>query len=222
MSHYNLLVIGDNPEDQLDNFGDKWDWYKIGGRWSGSLKLKPEYAHLGKARKESWNSPEVPAGWCDQAIKYQVDFDSMTPQLTESASQEFERIKKGITGCDMPLGIDALSAKYISLSSDEVVSMFWKQPFCQAIRKLYPETIYLNPMEFVDIEKDRFVKTSVLQSQYPFFAVLNDREWFEKDSMGWCFLPGTQFTEHEWHDLVQKLVQEADEDSLLTAIDCHW
>jgi hypothetical protein len=52
MSHFTVMVIGENPENQLAPFdenilvdGDynqksKWDWYTLGGRWSGMIKLK--------------------------------------------------------------------------------------------------------------------------------------------------------------------------------------
>lgn len=68
MSHFTVMVIGENPEQQLapfqeNNMGDcpkqyleyikdddgtgyyenpnaKWDWYLLGGRWTGSIKLK--------------------------------------------------------------------------------------------------------------------------------------------------------------------------------------
>lgn len=67
MSHYTVMVVGDDIEKQLspfqeNNMGDcpeeyledieidghkyrdnpnaKWDWYSLGGRWSGMIKVK--------------------------------------------------------------------------------------------------------------------------------------------------------------------------------------
>ena len=77
-------------------------------------------------------------------------------------------------------------------------------------------------MQLVGIEMESFVKTSVLRRIYPFFAVLNHGEWFEQGSMGWLGQTDDQFTDHEWHNLIEKMVIEADEKSLLTVIDCHY
>lgn len=46
MSHFTVMVIGKDPEGQLAKFeettnGGKWDWYVLGGRWSGLIKLLP-------------------------------------------------------------------------------------------------------------------------------------------------------------------------------------
>ena len=224
MSHFSLLVIGDNPEDQLDQFyGEKWDWFEIGGRWAGRLKLKPEYAHFGEPQEETWNSPEVPAGWCDQAFKDQLDFASMVPELSERAEQEFERIRSAIDGLEEPKGFEELKDIHKSLSQHVVVKLFWDQPFCNAIRELYPNSYFLDPMQLVGVEKESFVKTSVLRSIYPFFAILNHGEWFEQGSMGlWFGASDKQFNDHDWHNLIEKMVIEADEKSLLTVIDCHY
>lgn len=43
-----VIIIGDNPENQLEPFSEhikdnpnaKWDWYQLGGRYSGSLVVK--------------------------------------------------------------------------------------------------------------------------------------------------------------------------------------
>lgn len=223
MSHFSLLVIGDDPEGQLDQFYDeKWDWYAIGGRWAGSLKLKPEYAHCGEPREEAWNSPEVLPGWCDQAYKNQIDFTSMIPAYTEESAQEFERIQVAIIGLQNPLSFNELQSLNPTLSRAQLVTMFWHQSFCKAIQDLYPDSIFLDPMKFVGIEKDRFIRTSVLQRIFPFFAVLNNGEWLEQGSMGSFGRTDDHCTEHEWHDLLQKVMQEADDESLLTVIDCHW
>lgn len=49
MSHFTVMVFGEDPEGQLapydENLGEecedpKWDWYSLGGRWSGYFKAK--------------------------------------------------------------------------------------------------------------------------------------------------------------------------------------
>ena len=74
MSHFSLLVIGDNPEEAIrpfihdaDNPRDETriDWYRIGGRWSGFFKLKPgRHGVLGEHLSERDPPPDGTADSC--------------------------------------------------------------------------------------------------------------------------------------------------------------
>jgi len=59
------------------NQDSKWDWYEIGGRWSGSFILKP--GMNGKMGMRSlWNADkEIPSDHVDQALKCEIDWDEM-------------------------------------------------------------------------------------------------------------------------------------------------
>ena len=81
MSHFTVLVIGEKPEEQLAPFEEelgtnpKWDWYQLGGRWTGFFKLK-------EGREGALGSPGIltePAedGWVDGALKGDIDFEGM-------------------------------------------------------------------------------------------------------------------------------------------------
>lgn len=89
MSHYTCLVIGENPEAQLEPFSEnleveeyktsagnmstynpnsKWDWYQLGGRWSGFFKLK-----AGKEGICGELAEPAKEGTCDQALKGDIE-----------------------------------------------------------------------------------------------------------------------------------------------------
>ena len=50
----------------------KWDWYEIGGRWFGELKLKA--AGSGKSGTPSWTIHTTQDNHCDQALVKDIDF----------------------------------------------------------------------------------------------------------------------------------------------------
>ncbi|MFZ2493406.1 MAG: hypothetical protein WA208_18145, partial [Thermoanaerobaculia bacterium] len=50
----------------------KWDWYEVGGRWSGFLKLKPGAAPA-RRRSAFDETPATPDGFADIARKGDVD-----------------------------------------------------------------------------------------------------------------------------------------------------
>ncbi len=44
MSHFTVMVVGDSPDERLKPFEEgpynarsQWDWYELGGRWSGQI-----------------------------------------------------------------------------------------------------------------------------------------------------------------------------------------
>lgn len=97
MSHFLLLYIGDRDkleqqmapyDEQLEvvevtddgepykwNPQGKWDYYRIGGRWSGALKPKPGCSGLWP--KHLWDSPDDEGTGFDSLRKGEVDWDAM-------------------------------------------------------------------------------------------------------------------------------------------------
>lgn len=70
----------------LDKFGNtlstynpdsKWDWYEVGGRWSGTLILKP--GCKGSCGHRSWTNKDevIPKNRCDAAYNKDIDWDAM-------------------------------------------------------------------------------------------------------------------------------------------------
>lgn len=59
------------------NPNSKWDWYQIGGRWSGLLKLKPGANGVVGERGLMGSHFAEGADRADQAIKGDVDFEGM-------------------------------------------------------------------------------------------------------------------------------------------------
>lgn len=83
MSHFAVIVIGDDPERQLAAYDEnddaippekrKWDWYLIGGRWTGYFRLRP--GGSGTLGDPGLMTPPAPAGHADQCRWGDVDWD---------------------------------------------------------------------------------------------------------------------------------------------------
>ncbi len=74
----------------------KWDWYSLGGRWTGYFKLKnnvvsSQYASVG--RPGLMTEPAEP-GTADQALKSDIDFEAMLKENTEKANKNWLEIEK--------------------------------------------------------------------------------------------------------------------------------
>jgi hypothetical protein len=83
-------AITDYTDDMIDKDGgvyttynqdSRWDWYEIGGRWTGALKLKKgKYGEVGSA---GLMTPDASPGTCDQAMKKDIDWDRMNSGTKE-------------------------------------------------------------------------------------------------------------------------------------------
>lgn len=197
MSHFTVLVIGDDPEDQLapysedirvneydrgpvgeeelrqfveyyESGGDakklyaergedwnggrwrvaedgefheystynpisKWDWYRLGGWWTGFFKLKE--GAFGRLGERGIFTDDPKAGWVDQTLKRCIDFDE----------------------------------KY----------------------------------------------------DYRTFAVVKDGKWYERGEMGWWALVSNEKSEEDWDREFKALLESVPDDTLLSLYDCH-
>ena len=84
-------------EDDMDEDGNvyseynpksKWDWYSLGGRWTGMLKLK--HGGKGEIGTPGIMTASASAGWVDQASIKDIDFDKMIEESYESASKSYD------------------------------------------------------------------------------------------------------------------------------------
>lgn len=68
----------ENPDSQ-------WDWYVLGGRWRGSLKLQPgKYGELNVTSVGEDNEPEYENG-VDWALKGDIDWEGMKKEKVQIA-----------------------------------------------------------------------------------------------------------------------------------------
>jgi len=90
-------VTDDDGEKYFTNLKGRWDWYVIGGRWSGALKLRPG-ATSGIMGERSDMHPtgvigapplEVKEGWVDSALKKDIDFEAMNARIKEDCGKTF-------------------------------------------------------------------------------------------------------------------------------------
>ena len=82
----------------------KWDWYELGGRWEGMLKLKDDRKHRGRRGRPGlqrmdpdYKAPE--AGYVDQCRKGDIDVEAMRYEAGAKAAEEyghFARVTEGL------------------------------------------------------------------------------------------------------------------------------
>jgi hypothetical protein len=207
------------------NPDSKWDWYSLGGRWSGFFKMKAGITPVTGRPGVFGNVPEE--DYSDQAIKGDIDFEGMKNDAGEKAREYHKRVMKAFGGV-----IPVLEFKWKDLIADET-----RTADMTATREFYhnqPEMIRIKSIcdlnrdelgYFFDVEefepneekhvqdaKDRVLST---------YAVLNDGEWIGKGEMGWFGMSSGDMDQNEWNKKVTELVDSLPDDTLLSMYDCH-
>ncbi len=162
----------------------KWDWYSVGGRWSGWFVLKDgAKGILGRpgifGREEKNETPNR----ADQAKKGDIDWEAMVKDRVEEAKQTWNEIvvenKKNMTP-------EIISFIY-GINSEDTLESYIKR------REKFPTT----------------------------FAVLKDGKWYEKGEMGWWGITTNEMPQDQWDEEFKKLIEDLPDDTLLTVVDCH-
>lgn len=177
----------------------KWDWFQIGGRFSGRLPLIENPSQTYPLPNFSWEWEEkekmevIEKGLVNSAKKGDIDWNK--------AHMNKEEYDKAIRFWDMKvLGADPITEK-------EKESLKWD---------LY------KPSYYVDRYKDS-ATYATCQSSFTMWAYVQNGEWFEKGKMGWWGLSSESHDEAilwelEFFDVVIKPLSN---DEFLTVVDCH-
>lgn len=184
---------GVDPEEQgyHHNPNAKWDWYQLGGRWTGLFRLKPKTkGSLGNPSLVSSRRAEF--GTADQAYKRDIDFDAMRQANFEEACHNYdefeEKFKKG--EADAGDGYFRYGIKNIGKDAEHYV----------------PES------------RESYLKRI---APFSTFAVLKDGKWYEKGSMGWWGIVSDEKNSDEWIEQFSKLLNDLPDDTLISVYDCH-
>jgi hypothetical protein len=136
------------------NKKSKWDWYSVGGRWAGYLKLKESAKKKYKDSKPDfswgWDKKEIKKilkeGRVDQALKKDIDFEGMRKDAGLNANKLYEKVENLFGGEIPKIGISweeiySDNKKYAKLTSDEKRELYHAQP---ALKKLHAVRKELN------------------------------------------------------------------------------
>lgn len=100
----------------------KWDWWILGGRWAGWLRLKPGASgELGKRGYHKTREEVLPHGdlSCDRALLGDVDWEGMRILQAGEAERAWDSASTDVLSSRFVLGVDAPITRdeYIDLRS---------------------------------------------------------------------------------------------------------
>lgn len=232
MSHFMTMVIGPYWEEQLAPYDEnlegckdpKWDWYQLGGRFHGFLKLKDTTApHTMGQPGVFRNNPRRDA---DQTLKGYVDWEGMADEAEEEAAEKYDAIIEAYGG-----PVELPERSWEDLSADESFGddwdkrreVYWNQPEMKKWKQLERDRIIFSLFEKPEhfaMPREKFLADARQASCVP-FAVLVNGVWHERGHMGWWANVTDGKDKTTWVEEVHKILDAVPDDELITIVDCH-
>jgi len=145
------------------NPDSKWDWYEVGGRWAGFLKVKNGVEHKAPNFSWGWSDEEketvLQEKRVDQARKRDIDFEKMISDYLEKRLETYRQV------IDAYGGIPQLPKKAWNQCKDK--DEYWNQPEMKKWSKVMKEiglfmanisTYACTEEEFINRERDQAEK----------------------------------------------------------------
>lgn len=222
-------VDGVKQWGRMTNPNKKWDWWQIGGRWSGQLLLKKGASGTWGTR--SWmNKDEADdLDCCDAARKGDIDVQGLRDRAASKASKQWHLFDKYL-GMHKASFVPFATFKEQHPGNIEAArNAYWAQPLMQAKNdtQRYTGLDEQQRQFFIwcDVEKylvphDEYVASAAAAAFTP-FAVVKDGQWYEKGEMGWWACVTNEKEQGEWNAQFNAMFDALPDDTLITVVDCH-
>jgi hypothetical protein len=220
------------------NPNGKWDWYGLGGRWTGFFTLKPNTP--GTVGEPGLCTEKADKGFADMAYKKDIDFDSMRRKAANKARHWYTMVQEEFRGNIPKLDIhweelrDENNEKYKDIPRDKIRDTYHGQSAMQLWKaaadrcrkskdkdddsKMLYEIFMWGDLEKFQCTEEEYVKKAY-DSATSTFAVIKDGKWYEKGKMGFWAMVANE--KADWNEEFTKLLDSVPDDTLISIYDCH-
>lgn len=199
------------------NPNTKWDWYSLGGRWTGFFPLK--LGGRGNVGRPGILTQDAKVGTVDMARKGEIDFDAKREEKAQEARERLAQYRSLTAGLPEPQTWDSIRTAH----GDDIEAAriaYHTQPALVAIKGVREFVFSDDVAEEFACSDEEYIQRA-RESAIATFAVLKDGQWFERGEMGWW---GTVFDEkdqNEWNRQFAALLDGLPDDTILSVYDCH-
>lgn len=199
------------------NPNSKWDWYQLGGRWCGFLKLKNKSSKVAATIGEPGVGDNEPIYDADIALKKDIDFEYMRNESAEKAAKDYDEVMEIFKGLPENKTWDEIRALYDNI--DKAREEYWKQPRCAAWKNANKWDFYDSPDDYL-ISREQYIQNARNRAAVT-FALVKDGVWYEKGEMGWFGMSSNEMTQEEWNEKFNAFLDSIPDDTVISIFDCH-
>lgn len=177
---------------RLTNPNAKWDWWAIGGRWSGWLGI-------------------------DQGKRRDFDFDALRAKEAIEAASTYRQLRP--TDIEPPdVGWDEWRER--SANIDEARQTWHAHPFVAEFNKRCQDLQMWGEAEKFMVPEDEYIAGCVASACSP-YAIVAEGAWRARGEMSWFGISTDETSATDWNAFCREMIEGAPEDMLLTVVDCH-
>lgn len=190
----------------------KWDWYEMGGRWSGKLRMK--HGAIGHRNINTGISKDVSPGYVDQARAGDIDWESLKKEAAQKAGEYWDKIKD--IAPNMWISFEDVKNKFPE-DIEAAREFYWKQPGRVALSKVKG---MFSVGDDVLVSRKKYM-LKAYNSAGLARAFIKDGQWVEQGEAGWFGFFNDTMSSDEWYSKMYDIVKDLPEDTLITMVDCH-
>lgn len=194
----------------------KWDWYQVGGRWTGVFKLKDEGD--GEVGEPGIMTDRAPAGYVDQCRKDSIDFEGMREERAIKYAEHWDELKAAVGRAEIP---PVWSDFYLTFANiDDARKAYSELEAVKLVREAGLERFFDDSFEAIRGTRDEWSERG-RRSYLSAYAVLDHGNWIAKGEMGWFGMSNDAVTDEEWIKQLAAKIESLPDDTMITAVDCH-
>lgn len=196
----------------------KWDWYELGGRWTGFLKLVA--GSVGTVGSPGLMTTPAREGYADAALIGKVDVEGMRAEQGARAAERFDRLAPILRDARIPSWSEILEKHGDDI--DAARREYHDDPVYKALvakdRDLHWEW---DLRAFLcNGNRDEFVARA-RRGALVTYAVVKGGEWYQRGEMGWFGMAKDEIDEETWATEFEKLIDGLPPETLISVFDCH-
>lgn len=207
------------------NENAKWDWYQVGGRWTGFFRGKENLEGVIGVGEPGLMTSKARPQYYDSILKKDIDITYMHAEAANNAEKEFDSFIEVFGDIEIP-SWNEIREKHGD-NIDDAREEYHNTEFSKKLNELDKTNHeYVNAWRWADdiverfkgMDREKFIQSRIQRSIMT-FAVLKDGKWYERGSMGWWGYVSDEID--DWDEQFYKLFESLDDDTRLTVVDCH-
>jgi hypothetical protein len=180
------------------NPNKKWDWYVVGGRWSGHLLSKDGYD-------------------VDQLMKKDLDIEGMRAVAAKNAAETYDKASTLMNGKMTWAPWDMVREELFKNDIDGARKFYNEQ--LTPLKADDTFGFFFDCDEFL-VGREAYIEAAK-DKAIVLYSYVKDGEWHQRGEMGWFGMSHDEVDRRDWNKEFTDMIMALPDDTLLTVVDCH-